>query len=342
MRACALCIPVAALFAAPLLSVAQQIPIQRSTQPSVTLTLRQMLRIGSLNGEHDAFGRIMSVDMLSSGALVVADDMNHRVSVFDSTGEYVGDLGRPGRGPGEFQSPWRIAVDASDTIFIWDAAAARVSVYGPDLEHARDFRVPAHWLINSIVFHDDGDLIVAAYGHGEAAGIHQLSRSGELERTFGPTIVDDPDLGNYGPSLLGGTMTRSATGLVYSQKSPYSITFMTSAGEARRECTGDSDWTTDPASVVMITEQGQGLDWGRYVHSANIMAIEPDLYLNVISDPVNDRRVLDLLTDDCALVKRHILNEPLSLHRARRGIILAVQNVEYPEVIVFRAGVSRN
>lgn len=56
------------------------------------------LRIGSLEGEHDAFARIEAVELLSDGRIVVLDRGAHTVTVFDSSGGHLSSFGGDGDG----------------------------------------------------------------------------------------------------------------------------------------------------------------------------------------------------------------------------------------------------
>ncbi len=60
--------------------------------------------IGVLMGDStEMFGNIFDATFLPSGELVVVDLLKRCASVFDSTGQFVRQIGRPGAGPGEFQ-----------------------------------------------------------------------------------------------------------------------------------------------------------------------------------------------------------------------------------------------
>ena len=43
---------------------------------------------------------------------------NHRVSVFTSEGTFVTSFGRKGEGPGEFKSPYGVAVDNNGVVYV--------------------------------------------------------------------------------------------------------------------------------------------------------------------------------------------------------------------------------
>jgi hypothetical protein len=323
---------------------AQAVPTRQisvSDRPSAVLNLRELIRLGSLDGEHDAFGRVMDVALDSRGRIVVADDLRHRLTVFSADGRFLGSMGRRGRGPAEFESPWRVAVDARDSIFVWDVALARISVFAPDLSFARSFPVPPQWVINTIRFLPDGKLLVAAYARDAQGSLHLVSRTGRVERSFGPRF-DAPDLAGFEGSLLGGTLDLTTDGIVYSTKSPYEIWFFDHEGRTVRRCVGRPEWTTNPASVVRTDDGGnRGLQWRSFVHSSGILALDGGLLMNQVLDPSGDRSFVDVLTADCRLLRRTVLAPPMTVARRSGTRFVGVRNLEHPEVVVFEQQVVR-
>jgi hypothetical protein len=321
---------------------AQRVPSKpitevRGERPRLTLT--QVRRIGSEAGEHDAFGRIMSVALDSRGRVLVADDQNHRVAVFGADGRFAGYAGRKGEGPGELESPWRVVVDAQDSIFVWDSNNARVSVFAPDLRFRRSFTLPPQWLVTSMDFLPDGRLLIAAYGKGEPGGLHVVSRAGRRERTFGPR-PPDVDLSGYEGSLLGGSADLAGATIAYSNKSPYEITFFDLSGRTRSRCTGSRRWTTAPTAVVRLSRNAAALEWNRFVHSSRIVGLGNGFFLNQVIDPVEDRTYFDLLTADCRLLRRVPFEDPLNIAAQAGSRLAAVQTLEYPEVVVYEVRIT--
>jgi 6-bladed beta-propeller len=312
-----------------------QVPAARAP----VLRLTEVARIGSMDGENDAFGRIMSAAFDSKGRIYVADDNHRRVSVFTADGRFVQHLGREGEGPGEFSTPWRVVVDPRDSVFVWDPGLARVTVFTPELRYARVFRVAPQWVVNSIEFLPGGRLLFAAYGRGEEGGLHVLRRDGAVERTFGPA-VGGADLAGFEASLLGGSADVSGTTIVYSTKSPYQLFFYDLGGRLIRQCRGPAAWTTPPASVVVRSREGDGLQWNRYVHSSAVVALPGGHFLNVVHDPVNNRRLLDVVSADCKLQRRTVVNTPFSVADRQGERLLGVRTLDYPEVIVYQARMS--
>ena len=81
-----------------------------------TLTLKPELRIGAVDGDA-AFGSIVAVALDRQQRIYVADGMEKRIKVFAANGKYVRAIGRPGRGPGDLESPKRLGV-IGDTVWV--------------------------------------------------------------------------------------------------------------------------------------------------------------------------------------------------------------------------------
>lgn len=329
--------------AQPTFLASQQVrskPITEARSSGQVLRLTERVRLGSMDGAHDAFGRIMDVALSRSGRILVADDQNHRVVVFGPDGRYVGAVGRRGQGPGEFQSPWQVAADPQDSIFVWDVSLARISVFDPGLKFVRSFRVPPQWVVNDVRFLPDGRLLLAAYGREERGALHIVDRLERLAHTFGPRF-NAPDLAGFESSLLGGSVDIDGKMIVYSVKSPYEIWFFHLNGSARGRCTGQRKWTTQPAEAIQREDDAVTLRWKQYVHSSAVLSLGNGLYLNQVLDPAGDRTHLDVLSADCRLLRRTALNSPIRITDVYRPRLAAVRNLEYPEVVVYEARVTR-
>ncbi len=61
-----------------------------------------------------------------NGELLVADDFNHRIQVYNSESALVRQFGRKGKGDGEFQYPKGIAVDGEGSVYVADSWNHRV------------------------------------------------------------------------------------------------------------------------------------------------------------------------------------------------------------------------
>ena len=89
---------------------------------------------GSGDGQFDGTSGI-AVD--GAGRMYVADAGNHRVQVFDPSGEHAATIGSPGSGDGQFDGPGGIAVDGTTgTVYVADTGNDRIQMFDSSLEHA--------------------------------------------------------------------------------------------------------------------------------------------------------------------------------------------------------------
>lgn len=86
------------------------------------------LTLGLLDGAKEyQFSNISAAARQSDGDLVLADAGARTVRLYDSDGVFKRQLGGPGSGPGEFQRPTQILLQASDSILVWDDVAFRLT-----------------------------------------------------------------------------------------------------------------------------------------------------------------------------------------------------------------------
>lgn len=119
--------------------------------------------LGEAGEGEDHFNAPADVVVDSKGYIYVADghfpEGNGRVVKFSPDGEYVGEWGKPGYGPGEFALLHALAIDSQDRIYVADRPNARVQLFDTDGNHIstwRQFGTP------SGVFVDDNDRVYVA------------------------------------------------------------------------------------------------------------------------------------------------------------------------------------
>lgn len=314
---------------------AQESGIIRPSGSPMQLRLEEVLSIGSMFGEHDAFGNVTGVALDSRGRIVVADDLGHHFKVFDPSGTHLATVGRKGEGPGEFSSPWTISTGPGDSVVVWDFQRSLISVFSPEYDWVRDVRVSPAWLVNSMVPRSDGTLVVAAYGHGDRLPVKTLSPDGMILRRGGVPI-DAPNLYGFEDSLLGGYLTRSDAGYVHTTKSPYVLSFLDDGLNPVRVCHGPRGLTTDPTDVLDVTERGVGIRWSEYVHAVSILALGDGVFLNTILDPVADMRTLHLVTNRCELTAEMETELPIIPYFVRGDLLVVARTHDYDEIVIYR------
>ena len=91
-------------------------------------TLVEELRIGSVTGDCDAFGNVISLAVDDPGRIYVADLAANTIRVFSPRGACLQTVGREGSGPGEFAMLAGI-VRSRHTLWAMDALAHRLTVF---------------------------------------------------------------------------------------------------------------------------------------------------------------------------------------------------------------------
>lgn len=70
---------------------------------------------------------VVTVEEDATGKFYVLNTGDGRISVYEPDGSFVGTIGRRGRGPGEFESPVDIEIGPDESLYVLDAADARIS-----------------------------------------------------------------------------------------------------------------------------------------------------------------------------------------------------------------------
>lgn len=97
-----------------------------------------LLAIGAESGGGpDMFAGLSNARFLSSGRIGVGDSQADRIQVFDSLGNHVATLGRPGEGPGEFRDLGRIYPHPGDSVAGFDFGLSRTVVFALDQSDSR-------------------------------------------------------------------------------------------------------------------------------------------------------------------------------------------------------------
>jgi hypothetical protein len=116
-------------------------PVRKKGVPS-TLTLKQDLRIGEgLKGEDYMFSQIGGVAVDIEEDIIVIDEKEILVRVFDKTGKHIRTFGKRGQGPGEFTGVARIVLKGGKDIVLLDRANGRFSYYSKKGECLKEIKL---------------------------------------------------------------------------------------------------------------------------------------------------------------------------------------------------------
>jgi len=125
--------------------------------------------IGDENSK-TTFHNVADMALAPNGDIFVADGEggNNRIVKFSKDGSFVKSWGTKGTGPGQFQTPHCIAIDATGRVWVCDRNNNRIQVFDQDgkfLEEMKQFGTPV-----SIAFAKDNKMYVAA-SPGDAMSI---------------------------------------------------------------------------------------------------------------------------------------------------------------------------
>jgi hypothetical protein len=148
------------------------------------------------------FGAVEDVAADGRGNLYILDSQVQSVRVFTRAGRFVEELGRPGRGPGEFFLPRALALDAEGRLYVLDVGDRRVDVFRPARGRHRfsgSFRLD--FTAQDLCIRDDRLFLL---GVRRDAAIHEFTLSGERVRSFAPAPGSGDAL--LATSLDGGAL----------------------------------------------------------------------------------------------------------------------------------------
>ncbi len=155
-----------------------------------------LLQLGTTNEKgNDAthFDLPSGIAVLKNGNIIVTDGYgNNRVVMFDKQGKFIKQVGKgaggptdKGKGPGEWDLPHKLAVDAQENLYIIDREGHRLQVFDKNLTYIREIRVEGWnpWDIGISRKGTDGFAFIADHA---LERIHKLSlKDGKLARDLG-------------------------------------------------------------------------------------------------------------------------------------------------------------
>jgi peptidylamidoglycolate lyase len=137
------------------------------------------------------FNRPTDIAALPDGSFYVSDGyLNTRVVRFSPEGKFVMQWGRPGTGPGEFNTPHAVKVDSRGQVYVADRENDRVQVFTAEGRFLSQWRSPRMGRPYSLVLLDDRMAVVVDGGEQpdvgpDRSGAALVTLSGKVVSTFG-------------------------------------------------------------------------------------------------------------------------------------------------------------
>ena len=107
-------------------------------------------------------GSIGQVALDSKEQVYIGDFINHDIHIFSPTGKYIKQIGREGKGPGEFQYIWGLQIGQKDSLYVLDGNLNRITVFTPN-----QFDYPAYTI--ALDNGPNGEAITGVGWHGFGA-----------------------------------------------------------------------------------------------------------------------------------------------------------------------------
>jgi hypothetical protein len=166
------------------------------TCPKCTISVRNLVTLGTDDGVGSLNGKPMSVNVDSRGRYWVFQELEPPTT-FNANGSVDRLVGRKGSGPGEFRSA-NNGIAIGDSMLVFDWMESRATMLGPDLKTVRVIR--HHYSLNDPQVIEWPRLLIArAYlenSNPPNSTLHRVSLAGS----------DMQLLGSFGPRGTGGSM----------------------------------------------------------------------------------------------------------------------------------------
>ena len=164
----------------------------------ITLSAREFIEAGRIDGQGKAFNHPQAVALSSDGQLYVVDSGNNRIQIFDKRGQFLRTIGGFGFESDQFDNPTDIWTRSFINIYISDYNNRRVQRYDRRLnfisslisDEADDPDVQFEE-IRSCALNSNNDLFILERGENK---IVKINRRGEKERSFGTYESGDGEL----------------------------------------------------------------------------------------------------------------------------------------------------
>ena len=158
-----------------------------------TATLVEEASIGVASGADEyMLGQISSV-FATSDRIYIADPQVPAVRMYDFAGQYVGDLGGRGQGPGEYTRPEIIGGFPDGRLFVFEREAMRFNIYSADGIPIGTWPALRAHCCDKRFFGGDGDTLLAVLrgqdGNRLRTGVQTYGPDGPQEETRWPDEV---------------------------------------------------------------------------------------------------------------------------------------------------------
>lgn len=202
----------------------------------------QVSRVGTLGGPSSR-DRItgppwIATRLRSGNYLIKNQDDGGELNLFDRSGRWLRQIGRPGGGPGEYRDVSAVELVAGDSIWIFDPPNSRITVLSPEFDVVRT--LPLGVYVESAVVFPPGSAVVNAQFRSAGFPLHLVGRNMAPTTSFGS---EDPVHGAEAFVLNRRRLARGAGPTVWSAHyQAFIIEQYDIAERLHRRIIRDADW----------------------------------------------------------------------------------------------------
>ena len=199
---------------------------------------------------HD--GPVMS--RLYDGRFIIFDPRDRvGLKLYDTNGEFVRIIGRPGGGPGEYSLPWHHPLTTDgDTLRIIEGLSRRITLLTADGESVIETRPFGVSPALEVLFLEDGRYVAngtVVESDGRGYPLHLVSAQGERVRSFG---ADTPIYFNAEEAALQRSLSTGADGTIWAaHRVSYTIEQWDTLGNLLDTVEPESDWFPQRQEIRM-------------------------------------------------------------------------------------------
>lgn len=167
------------------------------------------LELQATIGRGRNLGVLIDGTVRPDGSVCAIDYSAGEVNCFAADGTFLWKAGRKGRGPGEFELPYRIAADANGRLLVYDLSDRSITWLSPNGQFEIRRPLPLGLAqVNSLRVLPSGEIALAGYaprgGRSAGAGVHVFDDTLAYLRSFGalPAAKDRLVLEHWGSGVV--------------------------------------------------------------------------------------------------------------------------------------------
>jgi len=251
------------------------------------------------------FGQLADLAANSKNMIYVLDSDEKTVYKYTEEGRFLRRLGRSGQGPGEFQRPCSICIDAEDSLYVLDRLNRRIEVFDSNDDYLRSVKILTFPTGNStsLTVSANGDIYLSGYYPNDDTLLCQFSPKGDLVKKLPVPIIEytgltlsDHSQRMVNQYLAGGSLYVSRSGLMFfSYDWPYRI--MVLKGDVMEPLPLRQEDAVNWTPFLFRTNQVNGMLFGGFTRALKIFSpgsahiVHSVLAYDWEGDP---RRVIDM------------------------------------------------